>query len=335
MKWRTYIYEHTVQWCLVIFIIFSIEIFLLTTPIPMGLRFYIAISLIIGYFLCSYMDYKKKALDYQAILQQLERLDQKYLLPEVIDKKNNQESVLLQEIFYAMEHSMIDQVNQYKRINQEYKEYVELWIHEVKMPIATSKLILENHPSEISHSLEEELTKIEGYVEQALFYARSASVEKDFIIKEVNLHQIIMNVIKKNKKEFIYKKIKVSLEDVDYMVYSDIKWVDFILTQIVNNALKYTLAGGEVYFKAKKYSNKVILMIKDNGIGIPPEDLFRVFDKGFTGSNQRSNQKSTGIGLYLCYKLCHRLDIGIHIESVYKQGTSLYLTFPISNMTKM
>lgn len=166
-----------------------------------------------------------------------------------------------------------------------------------------------------------------------MFYARSTNPEKDYLIKELNLQSAVSKVIRKHSKTFIYQKIKVELHDVDHMIYSDSKWLDFILNQIISNALKYMPKDtGILHVWAEDKEDMIKLYIQDNGCGIEPSEIGRIFDKGFTGTNGRNHEKATGMGLYLCKTLCDKLYLGIEAESVLDQGTTIILSFPISKL---
>ena len=225
---------------------------------------------------------------------------------------------------------MLENVDKYKYAQEEYKEYIELWIHEIKLPISAGKMIIENNRTEVTESINEELDKIENYIEQALFYARSNTVKKDYYIKKVDLKEIVNSSIIKNKRNLIQNKINIDTHDVDKKVYTDSKWCTFILSQIIQNATKYSKQENkkiEIYAEPKKEST--ILYIKDNGIGIRKGEITRVFEKGFTGENGRKNgQKATGIGLYLCKKLCDKLGIGLELNSEKNVGTEVKIVFP-------
>ena len=195
-------------------------------------------------------------------------------------------------------------------------------------------MIAENNKTEATKSIDEEIEKIENYIEQALYYARSNTVEKDYYIKKCNLKEIVNEVIKKNKKMLIAEKVVINTENLDIIVNTDSKWIVFILNQIIQNSIKYKKMDNqskiEIYSKIGK--ENITLYVKDNGIGIKKEEISKVFEKGFTGTNGRiSSKKSTGIGLYLCKKLCDKLGIGIEIESNQNEGTKVRLVFPNSS----
>lgn len=270
---------------------------------------------------------------YKRLQQTLDGLDKKYLLTEVIDEPLFMDGKILYETLRITNKSMADHVNEYRIIQNEYKDYIEMWVHEIKTPLAASKLILSNNPCEVSDSIQEEIEKVENFVEQALFYARSTNPEKDYLIKELNLQSAVSKVIRKHSKTFIYQKIKVELHDVDHMIYSDSKWLDFILNQIISNALKYMPKDtGILHVWAEDKEDMIKLYIQDNGCGIEPSEIGRIFDKGFTGTNGRNHEKATGMGLYLCKTLCDKLYLGIEAESVLDQGTTIILSFPISKL---
>lgn len=191
-------------------------------------------------------------------------------------------------------------------------------------------MIVENNKSSITESINEELDKIEDYTEQALFYARSNTVEKDYYIKQVNLKELVSNVIIRNKRELIQNNISVDTKDLNLKVYTDMKWCAFILNQIIQNSIKYSKEEDKkIEIFAEENKDQVLLYVKDNGIGIKESEASRVFEKGFTGENgRRKGQKATGIGLYLCKKLCDKLSLGIELNSKENESTNVILTFP-------
>jgi signal transduction histidine kinase len=177
------------------------------------------------------------------------------------------------------------------------------------------------------------LIKIEEFIEQALYYSKSNNTEEDYIVREFHLKTVINDVIKKNSKYFIQKRISLQMDDLDGTLFSDIKWVQFILNQIIINALNYSKSDTPmIKISAKKNDNNITLSIEDNGVGISEKDLPMIFNKGFTGSNGRVNKRSTGMGLYLCKKLCGKLGLAIEVTSVINAGTTVNVIFPKSKM---
>ena len=337
MKFSNYLKDKIIYISLLIFGIISSEILLLSAKINIIIRIYVGIAPIILYLIAFFVEYYKKRKYYEQTKEKLEELDQKYLLPEVIENANFSEGKILKEIIQETEKSMLEHVNEYKHIQEEYKEYIELWIHEIKIPIATSKMIIENNKSNVTESINEEIDKIENYIEQALFYARSNAVEKDYYIKKVNLKEIVNGSILKNKKNLLQNKINLKIHDIETNVYTDSKWCIFILNQLIQNSIKYSKnENKEIEIFSKEKKDKVILYIKDNGIGIKKGEITRVFEKGFTGENGRINgKKSTGIGLYLSKKLCGKLGLGIELNSEENVGTEIRIIFPKSSFVNI
>ena len=280
------------------------------------------------YILIEYMKYRKY---FSNINNILESLDKKYLLPEVLQEPNFMVGENINDILKELSRDMHEQVKHYRNIQEEYREYIEMWVHEIKTPIASSKLLIENNTNEVTRKIDTQMDRIENYVEQVLYYSRSDEVGKDYIIKKVGLSKLVKDVIKRNHRDFISKRISLQLGDLDEIIYSDTKWVEFILNQIIGNAIKYSKGKDdkiEIYLK--KISSAVVLTIKDHGVGIIERDLNRVFEKGFTGENGRKFGKSTGIGLYLCKKLTDKLGLGLQVQSEENVGTEISIIFPKS-----
>jgi len=278
------------------------------------------------------IEYVTKHGFYNKLMTQLDTLDQKYLLSSIMPEPNFLEGEILQEVLVTSNKAMNDQIAQYKISSEEYKEYIETWVHEVKTPIASSKLIIENNASPVTRSIGEEMSKIEDFVEQALFYSKSSSVEKDYIIKEVSLESVVKSIIRKNAKALIESKFTMELKQLSYNVYTDTKWIDFILGQIIANAIKYKRDPAKISFYAQENANSITLYIEDYGVGIDDKDIPKVFDKGFTGQNGRKHAQSTGIGLYLCRTLCDKLGLQLSLTSKGNEGVIVAIVFPINRM---
>ena len=331
MRFKDFIKEKLLIITLLIFGIVTIEIFLLAYQVDNFIKIYIPIIILGLYFIAVLYEYFKKKNFYNKLQKILEELDEKYLITEIIESPNFIDGKILKNILEQINKSMIENVNTYKYLTEDYKEYIELWIHEIKLPIAASKMVIENNKNTVTKSIDEELDKIENYTEQALFYARSNTVEKDYYIKKCYLKDIVNESIKKNKSILIQEKITMNIHDLNIEVHTDSKWIVFILNQIIQNSVKYKKQEGttEIELYAKQGKDNVILYIKDNGIGIKKSEISRIFEKGFTGTNGRlQNKKSTGIGLYLCKKLCDKLGIAIEVKSDENKGTEVKLVFP-------
>lgn len=200
---------------------------------------------------------------------------------------------------------------------QQMMDYYTVWAHQIKTPIASMRLHLQNEDTPLSRQLSSELTRIEQYVEMVLTFLRLDSDSTDYVIRECALDDIVRPLIRKYAGEFIARKLKLNLEPLNAKVITDEKWLSFVVEQVLSNALKYTPAGSiHIYLEAPK-----TLCIRDTGIGIAPEDLPRIFEKGYTGYNGRSDRKASGIGLYLCRRICRNLGHFIHASSVPGEGT--------------
>ena len=336
MRFRDYIKEKMVLIIGTILALVSVEILLLAYNISILIRVYCAFIIIFILVLAILIEYKKKKDYYNELIKNMEDLKEKYLISEIIKTPNFIEGKILKDILQDTGKSMLENVNYYKNIQEDYKEYIELWIHEVKIPIAASKMIIENNKNEVTKSIDEELDKVENYTEQALFYARSNAVEKDYIINKTNLKEIVNGAILKNKTTLLNEKVSIELSNLkEEEVYTDSKWAVFIINQIIQNAIKYSKKENKkIEISSQEKNDKVILYIKDNGIGIKKGEITRVFERGFTGENGRIiGQKSTGIGLYLCKKLCDRLGLGIELNSEKDKGTEVRIIFPKNSYT--
>lgn len=200
---------------------------------------------------------------------------------------------------------------------REMMDYYTVWVHQIKTPIASMRLALQNADSAQSRQLQSELGRIERYVEMVLTFLRLGSDSTDYVIKEYGLDDIVRGAVKKLAGDFINKHIRLEYTELNVTVLTDEKWLSFVIEQVLSNALKYTHEGTvSVYLERPK-----TLCIRDSGIGIAPEDLPRVFENGYTGYNGRSDKKASGIGLYLCRRICDKLGHTISAESKPGEGT--------------
>lgn len=289
----------------------------------------ITFTYFVGLITILMVDYIRKKTFYNNFKYKLDSLDQKYLIVEMLQDANFLEGRILTDALYEIDKSMIEKINEYKMQVKDFKEYVELWIHEVKLPVASLTLMVHNQKGEQSKKLLSQLTRLDNYLEQILYYVRSENAEKDYLITKVNLSKVISNVALKNKDILLAKGIDFVVSDVDVEVLTDSKWLEFIINQIVDNSIKYNKEKNS-YIKivAKEESKVIRLIIYDNGKGISKSDLPRVFDKTFTGTNGRSRSvKSTGMGLYLCRELCNKLGHKIQIISEEGKYTKITILF--------
>lgn len=208
------------------------------------------------------------------------------------------------------------------KMEERYNEmidYYTMWAHQIKTPIAAMRLNLQNEDSDFSRRLTEDLQRIEQYVEMVLCYLRLDSNSSDYVIREYDIDGIVRQGIKKFASQFIRKKIKLDYRPSDLKVVTDEKWLLFVIEQVLSNSLKYTKQGSISVF----VNDNQELCIKDTGIGIAPEDLPRIFESGYTGYNGRNDKKASGIGLYLCKRICKNLGHEITASSVLGEGTTI------------
>ena len=284
-----------------------------------------AVILLAGLFLT----YWKRKRQMQKLLDMAGQLSERYLISEVMELPEQAEDQVYYHLLKMAGKSMLEQIGEVRRERLEYKEYIEQWIHEIKTPITAMKQLCENHRTDWTKELLLELEKTNRFTEQALYYACSEHTEKDYSVREMPLSQVVHQAIADNKYLLLQSGVRLEVEEMEDTVYSDEKWVRFILNQLIANAVKYRSGQPVFRFSTRRQQDQVILMMEDNGIGISPADLPRIFEKGFTGQNGRMVQQSTGIGLYLCKRLCDKLGIGIAAESS-GQGTAISLAFHIN-----
>ena len=284
-----------------------------------------ALVLLAGLFL-TYWTRKRQM---QKLLDMAGRLSERYLISEVMELPEQAEDQVYCQLLKMAGKSMLEQIGEVRRERLEYKEYIEQWIHEIKTPITAMKLLCENHRTDWTKELLLELEKTNRFTEQALYYARSEHTEKDYSVREMSLSQVVHQAIADNKYLLLQSGVRLEVEEMADTVHSDEKWVRFILNQLIANAVKYRSGQPVLRFSTRRRQDQVLLVVEDNGIGISSADLPRIFEKGFTGQNGRMVQQSTGIGLYLCKRLCDKLGIGIAAESS-GQGTAISLAFHIN-----
>ena len=200
---------------------------------------------------------------------------------------------------------------------EDLTDYYTLWAHQIKTPIAAARLLLQAGPEPARPELEVELFRIEQYVQMVLGYLRLDSDSTDYVLRETELDTLLRGAVRKFARQFVLKRITLTLRPTGKTVLTDEKWLGFAVEQLLSNALKYTPAGGTI----ELYGEGDTLVIADNGIGIRPEDLPRVFEKGFTGYNGRQEKKSTGIGLYLCRRVTGQLNHGLTLTARPGGGT--------------
>ncbi|MGG3195471.1 sensor histidine kinase [Priestia aryabhattai] len=283
----------------------------------------------IFFFLCTILfEFYRTKRYYNNLKEIFEHLHEKTLIADIVQEPTFYSGQIFYNILKSATKVMNDRIFSLKNSQQEYHDYIELWVHEIKTPITALKLILENHRTPEKIHIQTEVSKIEGYVEQALYYARSSTLNQDYKIETFPLDSVVNEAVKSLSLTLIRANAQIDMTQLDLKVTSDSKWIIFILKQLIDNSIKYRSTCLKVSFTAKKIEGGTILYISDNGIGINKSDIGRIFKKGFTGTNGRNYAKSTGMGLYLCNNLCGKLGLSIKVNSQKEKGTEIKIFFP-------
>lgn len=315
---KTYIKDHYRYYLVYLVMIFLFDLILLLCDVSISLLYYptcLCLFFVIVYFGYDYYKYsnKVKALKYAL------HLDHIYLenIPTPENALEDSYYSLIEKIIQA--NSVLN--NQKDTSYHDLSDYMTLWVHQIKTPIAGLRLLIQS--GDLSpRLLSMQVLRIEQYVDMMMYYVKMGHMNQDLKIGHYKIGDIVNEVVKKQSLFFIHKKISLQLEELDEEIVTDEKWTSFIIEQILSNALKYTKEGS-IHIYMKGYT----LYIEDTGIGIKKEDLPRVFEKGFTGTNGRIDKKASGLGLYLVKKICDTLGYPIHIESEVNQGTTVSICF--------
>lgn len=329
MKFINYVKDKI--WYVILFIVSLAFILTLLAAFKTKIELTIAILLVITIFFITsiLIDFFKKKDFYNNLLSSIENLDKAYLVLETLDKPNFYEGKMLYQALYEINKSMNENVKNLKLQVADFKEYVEMWIHEVKIPLSSLVLMQHNHKDKFSKDQIKQIKRIENYVEQILYYVRQETAEKDYLITDVSLNKIINKVLLKNKDDILENKINLIVDTLSYDVSTDSKWLEFIINQIINNSIKYkrNIKSSSIKIYVIENNDKLDLVIEDNGLGINETDLPMVFKKSFTGQNGRIKSKSTGMGLFIAKSMTDKLGHKIRIESKEKEYTKVIITF--------
>ena len=238
------------------------------------------------------------------------------------------------DLIHAQEKSRVDTENISARSSKDMEQYYNIWVHQIKTPISGMNVLLQSmEPTEEVGELQNQLFSVEQYVDMALQYQKIKSTTNDFSFGEIPLNKVIRENIRKYARLFIAKKLAVRYEETALKVLTDEKWISFVLGQIITNAVKYS-DKGSITISAYEDERNTYLSVKDEGIGISPEDLPRVFERGYTGYNGRADKKSTGIGLFLCKSVTRMLGHKIQISSEPGKGTEATIIFSKKRITE-
>ena len=317
---KSYLKKNIKVYILFIVFIFIFFIMFYLYNLPLEALIYTGSFCFFTALIASFLDF----VNYRESYKKLKFLEKNILndldaLPKSLDIRIDYYHKIIEKLYEELEK--LTQENRQK--NTDMVDYYSMWVHQIKTPIAAMNFLLDNEEVD-QKILQQELFKIERYVEMVLTYIRLDSISSDYVITKINLDEVVKDSVKKYATIFINKKIKLNYVSHETMVISDKKWLSFAFEQILGNSVKYSGTGGEITIETCE--NK--LVIEDNGMGIKEEDLPRIFEKGFTGFNGRYEKKSSGLGLYLCKKTLDKLGHHIEISSKVGEGTRIEITFP-------
>ena len=271
--------------------------------------------------LCAALGIMIMVFDFLRVKREHEALNSIRSMTDVIAESLPKIDGIKDEDYQQILHLLSEEYNSFlTQTNRKYSDmidYYTVWAHQIKTPIASMRLHLQNEDSALSRTLSSDLRRIEQYVEMVLTFLRLNSESTDYVIKEYDLDKIIKQAVRKFSSDFIGRKLSLVYEPVNITVITDEKWLSFVIEQVLSNALKYTPAGSITI----TLENEKTLRIRDTGIGIAPEDLPRIFENGYTGYNGRADKKASGIGLYLCKRICNNLGHIITARSIVDVGT--------------
>ncbi|MDE7310052.1 MAG: sensor histidine kinase [Eubacterium sp.] len=268
-------------------------------------------ALTVTVLMVHYLFYRNRHFIRKEMVKNIRILDERLPVPGTLAEADYQQMIL------ALKQICDEDLTQWQKERQEHMDYYTTWVHQIKTPIAVMRMVLQEEDTQEHRELLAELFRIEQYVEMALSYLRLGSESTDFVFQQYRLDDLIRQAIHKYASQFVRKRIRLLYEPTEAVVLTDEKWLLFMIEQILSNAVKYTREGTVRITVTKEK----VLQIADTGIGIAPEDLPRIFEKGFTGYNGRADKKSTGLGLYLCQKAAQRLSHRIDAASEVGKGT--------------
>lgn len=310
----------------------ALGLFLVLTGYPIARFWLILVIWLVILTIWLLSNWQDRRSYFQKAQKTLDMLDQRYLLGELMPQSWHLEDQIYQNMIRKSNKAVIERIHQIEDEEKDYREYIESWVHEIKSPITSISLLCENHRKNgdaAFQTLGLENQKIENYVDMVLYYARSEEVYKDYIIQETSLENVVYEVLAKNRQLLIAHKVQAEVTCPD-TVFTDGKWIAFILNQMILNSVKYRSENPVFKIYTEKKKTGILLILEDNGVGIREEEISRIFTKGFTGTNGRDHERATGMGLYICQKLCSKLGVALYAKSQWQEGTQMIIEFPVS-----
>lgn len=312
---KNYLKEN-LKWLLLVLACFGILCFVIGfEQVPLAQWGYAAFLCFFLFLLVVIIDFTRRYLHHKKLEKQTSEIA---VTMDKLSLPQGQMETDYQKMLRSLYITLQQQINELENGQVEQAEYFTMWVHQIKTPIASMHLILQKEDSENSRRLRAELFRVEQYVRMVLCFLRLDSDFTDYVIKEYKVDNIVRSAVRSLAPQFIMKRLALEYEQTDVVALTDEKWLGFVVEQVLSNAVKYTSAGS-ISIKCDEDR----LVISDTGIGIAAEDLPRIFDKGYTGFNGRADRKASGIGLYLCRRICDKLGHSIRAESVAGQGTTI------------
>lgn len=322
MKLTDYLKDRLTAYIIYVISWITALIFMAAFRITLQMIVFISLILWLAVIIAELWGFLRRKSYYDKLLNCLHELDKKYLISEIIDDPEFLEGHILYEVLQETDKSMYEHIAEYRRCNQDFREYIEMWVHEIKLPVVSLQLMCYNDGNT---KYTEQLRRIDDYIENVLYYARSGNAEKDYIIKPVSLKRAFADIAVKNREELQGRNITLRTDNLDVNVMTDGKWLGFIFGQLMGNSMKY--GSDEISVYTEDSDEKTVLHFCDNGIGIPTGDLPYIFEKSFTGENGHTHKKSTGMGLYIVKKLCDKLGHSVSAKSVQGEFTEIIISF--------
>lgn len=341
MKFGSFVLSHAPT-CSILAVVVMISAFVLfVAGVSVSIIVFTAIIEVLGTLAALAIDWTRKKRFFGDLEACTSEVDHPLWMTEMVERPEYLEGAIIYDALGAIAHAANDDVAEYRRQVADYREYIETWVHEAKSPLAAAHLMVDNlraepladAAAEKVESIDEELKRVEGYIDQVMFYARSEAFDRDYLIRAYSLADLVAAALRANASTLIGAHVAPVLGDLDLEVFTDEKWVEFILGQIIQNSVKYARSEEpRIEFSARlvdvgSADERAELTVSDNGCGVSAADLPRVFDKGFTGDNGRTGKRSTGIGLYLVKRLCDKMGVGVAASSQPGEGFVITLTF--------
>jgi signal transduction histidine kinase len=328
-KWVLIIISTVVKIFVAVFLVMSGSS---SDTIILSLIIYLCVDLM--YLVYSYFKYRMEIFKIEKLARSLDR---HYYIHELIKRPKNEEAAIYYDLMKLANQDMVTEIGSFKKEANEYREFIEEWIHEMKTPLTTIQMLSSTDEDEMG-SLQQEVNRLRNLLDICLHYIRVGTLEKDYHVLEFNVLDMLHEIFMDEKTQIMLKDIEIQINiSPEQEIVSDKKWVSFMIHQVLLNAIKYVDYGGKIQIHDDEKDNIYWIHIEDNGCGIKKSDLPRIFEKGFTGSTMK-RKSSSGLGLYLVKTTANKMNVKLNINSKIGEYTKVSLGFPIgikSNLSKL